>query len=146
MILATTQRIAQMGTFVFDDVENRFIHVSPEFAAIYGRSEEELLAYDGAEYALAHPDDRDHAKRRDRSESQISREPYDLEYRIVRPDGEVRWVREMGETIPGDGKSSAQRGIGAVLDLTDIRTNPTGSLRNNGRSWRLHKVSPVSGM
>lgn len=119
MILATTQRIAQMGTFVFDDVENRFIHVSPEFAAIYGRSEEELLAYDGAEYALAHPDDRDHAKRVI-EESQISREPYDLEYRIIRPDGEVRWVREMGETIPGDGKS-AQRGIGAVLDLTDIR-------------------------
>ncbi len=119
MILATTQRIAQMGTFVFDDAGNRFVHVSPEFAAIYGRSEEELLSYDGAEYSLAHPDDRDHAI--DVIEAaKVSREPYDLEYRIVRPDGGVRWVREMGETITGDGKN-AQRGIGAVLDLTDIR-------------------------
>ncbi|MEM7123462.1 MAG: PAS domain-containing protein [Pseudomonadota bacterium] len=119
MILATAQRIAQMGTFVFDDVANRFVHVSPEFAEIYGRSEDELLSYDGTEYSLAHPDDRDHAK--DVIEAaQVSREPYDLEYRIVRPNGEVRWVREMGETIAGDGET-AQRGIGAVLDLTDIR-------------------------
>ena len=119
MILATTQRIAQMGTFIFDDVANRFVHVSPEFAAIYGRSEEELLTYDGSEYSLAHPDDREHAQRIIEA-AQASREPYDLEYRIIRPDGEVRWVREMGETIDGDGKN-AQRGIGAVLDLTDIR-------------------------
>ena len=119
MILAAAQRIAQMGTFVFDDGLNRFVHVSPEFATIYGRSEDDLLAYDGTEFALCHPDDRDRVEQTV-LETQASGEPYDLEYRIVRPDGGVRWVREMGETIAGDNKTP-QRAIGAVLDLTDFR-------------------------
>ena len=44
-------------------------------------------------------------------------EPYDLELRIARPDGEERWVRTLGEPQGDDGE--VRRVRGAIQDITD---------------------------
>jgi PAS domain S-box-containing protein len=45
---------------------------------------------------------------------------YEAEYRVVRPDGETRWVQARGRALPGrDGR--AERLLGAAYDTTDER-------------------------
>ena len=46
------------------------------------------------------------------------REPYSFEHRIVRPDGNVRYVHQQGETVC-DEEDRPRHLIGTVLDITD---------------------------
>jgi PAS domain S-box-containing protein len=41
---------------------------------------------------------------------------YDIEYRVVRPDGAVRWIAAIGRALPAPG--GGRRLIGTVLDVT----------------------------
>jgi PAS domain S-box-containing protein len=46
--------------------------------------------------------------------------PVETEYRIIRPDGEVRWVRSIVEAIRND-QGHPTRIVGATQDITDVR-------------------------
>ena len=65
---------------------------------------------------FVHPADRALVNRAlDRSIAEVG--PYAADYRIVRPDGEIRWVRARGRSLPGpDG--TASRLVGAAYDTT----------------------------
>ncbi|MGE3317281.1 MAG: ATP-binding protein, partial [Planctomycetaceae bacterium] len=65
---------------------------------------------------LIHPDDR---ARIDQSiQSALAGETaYDVEFRIIRPDGEVRWVLTSGQVVRSGGKP--QRMLGATIDTTE---------------------------
>ena len=117
--LATAQRIAGLGSFVFDDAADRHIYVSPEYAAIHGRSAEELETNLADSLDSVHPDDFERV-RAVHAASQRDAAPYDMEYRILRPDGEVRDLREVGEVVP-DPDGGTPRTIGAVMDITEMR-------------------------
>ncbi len=68
---------------------------------------------------LIHPDDRDRVVEVYESLQKAPR-PYDLEYRIVKPSGEVRYCREVGEpTIGRDGR--LVKFCGTTQDVTDRR-------------------------
>ena len=65
--------------------------------------------------SVIHPDDRDYVER-SVAEAVDARRPYNLEYRILRRDGEVRWVLERGQAQDaGDGR---RRLHGAIFDVT----------------------------
>jgi PAS domain S-box-containing protein len=117
--LATAQRIANLGTYVYDDENDRDVYNSPEFVSIHGRTAEELNVPLEQWVQFVHPDDRMRVLEVHRA-SQADGSPYDLEYRLILPDGALRDVREVGEVVPDpDGKG--QRTIGALIDLTDVR-------------------------
>src|SRR5262249_12346741 len=62
-------------------------------------------------------------------------EPADVEYRVVRPDGSVRWVRDRSFPIKGaDGQ--AYRIVGIAEDVTDKR-NSEKALRESEERFRL---------
>ena len=67
-----------------------------------------------------HPDDRDVTRRRKQRILQRTEDRYQLEYRICRRDGQVRWVMDRGQVIR-DKAGAALRVIGVVLDITDIK-------------------------
>ena len=46
--------------------------------------------------------------------------PYDIEHRVVRPDGTVRWVHEQADIIR-DLQGHPLRMVGTVQDVTDRR-------------------------
>ena len=48
-----------------------------------------------------------------------TREPFVLEYRIVRADGEMRWVLDRGQLVPGPGGRLWMDG--AIFDITERR-------------------------
>lgn len=108
------------GICVWDwDVPNDWVNADARFAALYGVDPE--LAATGAPidafFAGIHPDDRA------RVEAEIGAAMADLgafvsEYRLLRPDGTVRWVSAQGRCIPGpDGRCA--RFLGVSYDITD---------------------------
>jgi PAS domain S-box-containing protein len=71
------------------------LYASPGVAPIFGVDLDTVYADPGALQALIHPDDRDDViGRRDAMTG-----PADFEFRIVRPDGETRWIRTRAEPV-----------------------------------------------
>ncbi|HEV2094101.1 MAG TPA: PAS domain-containing protein, partial [Rubrobacter sp.] len=66
---------------------------------------------------LVHPDDRERV-RRTIDEALDGGKPYDVEHRVVRPDGEVRVVHRRAEVVRDEG-GEALRTIGTVHDITE---------------------------
>jgi PAS domain S-box-containing protein len=113
---------ACVGIYAFDFETDKGIW-SPMFYQIHGLEENEPVPLDDEFiYTGLHPEDR----RRFVEAMKESNNPdgdgiADLEYRIIRPDGEVRWLRLRGQThFTGEGKNK-RPGMtgGAVTDVTD---------------------------
>jgi PAS domain S-box-containing protein len=68
--------------------------------------------------SIVHPDDRPDVERAV-EDATASGEPFEFEYRIVRADGEVRWVLDRGQPVPGPGGRVWMDG--AIVDITDRR-------------------------
>ena len=79
-----------------DLATSNLIFLNPAASKVYGRSVEELLANPDLRLESIHPDDRD---RVELSLSSSLNHSNDLEYRIVQPNGEIRWVWERSRLI-----------------------------------------------
>tara|TARA_B100000989_G_C19533010_1_gene471357 strand:- start:3164 stop:5197 length:2034 start_codon:yes stop_codon:yes gene_type:complete len=77
--------------------------ISPAYEEIWGRSREELYANPELWITYLHPEDADDHNpitvMRDRVAELGSNARYDESYRIVRPDGEIRWILDRGFPI-----------------------------------------------
>ena len=88
--LAEAQRIAHVGHWDYDWLRNR-LRWSDEIYRIFGVTKEESEGTFRDYFARIHPEDR---KLLDRTGEQLLEAgPVPLEHRIVRPDGEVRFVQ-----------------------------------------------------
>lgn len=117
--LRTAAEAAQFGAHEYDVVHDR-THRSPQFLKILGADDADATATFEAGLDFVHPDDRDVTRRRKQRILQRVEDRYRLEYRICRRDGQVRWVMDRGQVIR-DKAGAAQRVIGVVLDITDIK-------------------------
>jgi PAS domain S-box-containing protein len=113
-------RVSNLGIFDHDHLTDT-VYWSPEERAIHGWEAERAPTL--AEFvALLHPEDRERiaaAIRRAHDPAGDGR--FDVEQRIVRPDGEVRWLVTRAQTIfagEGDARHPV-RTVGAVLDATE---------------------------
>jgi PAS domain S-box-containing protein len=90
-------------------------YVSPAFREIWGVPPQEL--YDDSRLWLEHihPDDR--VRVREALPEQVEG-TYDEEYRIDRPDGEVRWIRDRAFPIRDD-EGEVHRVVGVAQDVTE---------------------------
>jgi PAS domain S-box-containing protein len=96
--------------------KNQMIYVSPAYEMIWGRPCAELYANPRHWLAAIHPDDRDrviHAALTKQSEG-----TYDEEYRILRPDGGERWIRDRAFPLRDD-SGVIHRVVGLAEDITD---------------------------
>lgn len=108
---------ARMGTWEYDIVRN-ICWWSERTCEIWGIDYAETLPGD-LRYAFVHPDDRERY-RREVDDAVFSGEPFQIEYRIIRPDGQMRWVllRGVASCAP-DG--TPLRATGIALDNTERR-------------------------
>ena len=92
----------------------RILYISPMYEDIWGRPRERLYA-DRAEWVQAlHPDDRA------RVLATLEAAPdgrFEHEYRIVRPDGGVRWIYDRGFPVL-DAAGRVERMVGIAEDVT----------------------------
>lgn len=104
------------GTWEWDIGADR-ITLSPEVLALHGLPENDAPRGATAYLDLVHPGDRARMEAAFRH-SLATGAPYDLEVRVVRPDGTIRWSHGAGMVVAGtDGRPA--RMLGTSRDITD---------------------------
>jgi PAS domain S-box-containing protein len=96
--------------------KNRMIYVSPAYEKIWGRPCAELYANPRHWLSAIHPDDRDaviHA-----ALTKQTKGTYDEEYRILRPDGSIRWIRDRAFPLRNE-LDEIHRVVGLAEDITE---------------------------
>jgi PAS domain S-box-containing protein len=112
--LLDAQRLAKVGNWELD-LEANSIHWSDEMFRIFGRNEPPH-GFKGF-LKMVHEKDREKLLETN-YRARATGDPLDVEYRIVRPDGEIRFVRSIGEVIK-DQQGAVVRMSGAAQDITD---------------------------
>jgi len=114
--LSIAQHIANIGNWDWN-IQTGDLFWSDQIYRIFGLKVKEFEATYDAFVERVHPDDIDNVN------SAVQRaiekdEKYDVNHRIIRPDGEIRWVHEEGDVIRNE-KDEPVRMLGVVLDITE---------------------------
>ncbi len=118
--LATqAEAITEIGHFVYDEIKQRYLFASPGLARIHGIDDEALvtraISWDG-DLSMIHPEDRERVKKV-YDEFLVRGGDWQVEYRLIRADGEIRWVREIGQAHSMN-HGIPQQTIGVLQDIT----------------------------
>jgi PAS domain S-box-containing protein len=116
--LEKAQEVAHIGSWVANLADNH-VGWSRETHRIFGVSHGEFTGNIEAFFDLVHPDDRE-TVRTATDAAANQRAAYDIEHRILRGDGSVRWVHEKADVIC-DAEGHALRMVGTVQDITERR-------------------------
>jgi PAS domain S-box-containing protein len=110
------------------------VYVSPGFEYIWGRTSEALYRHPKLFLETVHPEDRERVK----SEIIAARErgvAWDHEYRIIRPDGTMRWILNRGFPVRDD--------QGIVTLFTGVATDITEHKAMEGQLLQAQKMEAV---
>ena len=131
--LEEAQRISHVGYWERDLATNHYTW-SDENYRIFGlRPQERLLSFDEVQ-ELLHPADRQ-MRAAAVAEALRGGPRYDVEYRVVRPNGEVRFVRSVGDVVR-DESGRPRRVFGTVQDITERK-------RGEHRRMAQHAVTQI---
>jgi diguanylate cyclase (GGDEF)-like protein/PAS domain S-box-containing protein len=118
------QRFRQIAENVRDvfylvDVQTgRTCYVSPAYQQIWGRSPESAYAHAESWLEALHPDDRTDIQNRWLKD--LAHGVFEYSYRIVRPDGSIRWIETRGFPVR-DAAGKLYRLAGVATDVTERR-------------------------
>ncbi|SFD80084.1 PAS domain S-box-containing protein [Thiohalospira halophila DSM 15071] len=115
--LAEAQQLAGLGSWV-SDLDTGSVRWSDEVYRIFGLRREEWGGTHEAFLERVHPDDRERVQAA--VDAALAGDEYDIEHRIIRPNGRVRHVHQRGR-VDFDARGRALRMIGTVLDVTEPR-------------------------
>ncbi|MDX1814797.1 MAG: PAS domain-containing protein, partial [Thermodesulfobacteriota bacterium] len=101
---------------------SKVVYIGPAYERIWGRTCESLYAQPPSWLAAVHPEDRERmvAKVREKAEGCTGPEKTHTEYRILRPDGEIRWIRSSASSIL-DERGEVCRLCGVAEDITELK-------------------------
>jgi diguanylate cyclase (GGDEF)-like protein/PAS domain S-box-containing protein len=118
--LHRAQALAMIGNWIWDAASDSHVTLSPEGYRIMGFRLDETPVSTAEIYARIHPDDRATAERARERALHDPDYKYDIEFRLVRPDGEVRWLHSVAE-VRYDAAGHADKMLGLVQDVTERR-------------------------
>ncbi len=101
-----------------DPARNEMLYVSPAYETIWGRTCESLYASPRTWLDSIHPDDRKRVI--EAVATKQTNGTYDEEYRIRRPDGEIRWIHDRAFAVR-DSFGAVTRVVGVAVDVTGKR-------------------------
>ncbi len=123
-----------------DPATSRLIYMSPAAEKIYGVPVEEFYRDSRKWHQSVHPEDREKASRY--TALLHERGSVSMEYRIVRPNGEVRWVSDRG-TLAKDEAGRAVRLDGIVVDITEQKRAEGALLESRQRLQSIIQGAPI---
>jgi PAS domain S-box-containing protein len=97
--------------------QNRMLYVSPAYERVWGRSVASLYQQPGSFIDAVFPADRERVLANVLQEDLTRPEEFEIEYRIVRPDGAIRWIRDRGFPMRG-ASGQCPRTAGIAEDIT----------------------------
>jgi PAS domain S-box-containing protein len=117
--LAEAQKLTHTGSWVWDVAKRCALHISEEWYCIYGFDPEEGMRTWEQRGDRIHPDDR--VGQRQAIERAINeKSDYDIEYRILLPNGAVRHLHSVGHPVL-DASGNLVQFVGSSTDITERR-------------------------
>lgn len=117
------EAITDIGYFINDEEVNKFLYVSPGYARIHGMTVDEFMRHVeavGDNLAPVHPKDKQRLLTQIADYIENGHDNFNSEYRVVRPDGEVIWVRERSKSrLKKNGRVTLT--LGVLQDVTEKR-------------------------
>ncbi|HCF29964.1 MAG TPA: hypothetical protein DEV81_22805, partial [Cyanobacteria bacterium UBA11049] len=94
---------------------NQILYISPAYEEIWGRPRQQLYENPASFMDFIHPDDRDRviAARQKQFLAEL-----EIQYRIIRPDGQERWIRDRAFPII-NASGQIERSVGIADDITE---------------------------
>jgi PAS domain S-box-containing protein len=114
------EAITDIGYFLFDEIKDQHLFVSPGQARIVGLGVDEYMRkiISNEDYfSLVHQEDREMIRQAYRNVLE-NHGNWEIEYRVQRPDGDLRWVREVGKAHKRNG-TQVEQTIGVLQDITE---------------------------
>lgn len=102
--------------WITEPQDNKLVYISPAYEDVWGMSCRSLSEVSRMWLDTVHLDDR--ARLVEAAVTVQAGGHYDLEYRIVRPDGEIRWVRDRAFSI-ANVSGEVYRVAGVIDDVTE---------------------------
>lgn len=126
-LLASEERFRQVAdnirAFVWlrDPVSLKFLYANAAYETIWGRPREDLYRNPTSWLDGVHPDDYDRVVSTLEGSHDAA---YELEYRVRRPDGAIRWVWSRGFPVR-DERGAIYRTAGITEDITEQKNSET---------------------
>lgn len=104
--------------WIIDPKMSQILYISPAYQKIWGRSRESLFDNPRSWIESIHPEDRKNViDTIFRTPNEVSSGKNGINYRIIRPDGSIRWI--FGKAFPlTDGGTHVKRIAGIAIDIT----------------------------
>ena len=121
-LLAQSAAMANLGCAVWDYDSEKYITVSEEYAGVYGYTKEEYLAtFNDVEkdHEQVHPEDRERYRVYYKDAGPSNPSP-DIEYRVVRRDGEIRHLRQTRKYV-FDASGERPQSLLSIQDITEYK-------------------------
>src|SRR6266571_4918473 len=128
--------------WIADRSITKLLYINPAYEKVFGRSCESVYERLNSFLDAVHPDDHDNVQRMLERQREGHFEPF--EYRIVRPDGSVRWILRRTFPILND-KGEIYRVAGLGQDITGRKRAEEG-LSNLRRELELTMESMEEGV
>ena len=110
-------KAGRVGTYAYD-ADTEIMQISDGYAAIHGFPEGTTEIARSECLAGAHPDDIGRVEQFRSDAFRDRRREYNVEYRVIRPGGELRWV-ETRCFLSFSGGGHPHRVVGVSIDITD---------------------------
>ncbi len=116
---------------MMEPARQSLVYLSRSYADVWGRDAAELMANPALFWQSVHPDDRAMLR-------QVQQEPLDghrsIEYRILRPDGEVRWIE--AHLFPVYNPEGIMYRVGGIASDVTVRKETEQRLRASEERFR----------
>jgi PAS domain S-box-containing protein len=140
--LAQAQRIAHLGHWE-RDLDCDRIRWSDETYRIFGLPPQESIIDFNQFEELIHPADRERV-RQTITETLAGGPRYDVEYRIIQPDGEIRFVHSQGDVVK-DNSGQPRHMFGTAQDITEQK-RAEQALREAEHKYRAIFENAIEGI
>src|SRR6202521_3023954 len=116
--LAEAQRLTRTGSWAWNVVTRQSVYWSQENYRLFGFDPEGDIPSDEAFYHRVHPEDRDRVRREVFLERPEEGSHFDVVFRIVLPDGAIKYVRSTGHPVRNISGDLLEY-VGTSIDVTE---------------------------
>ncbi len=118
------------------------LRARPQFFRIMGLEPTDRPVSIETTRRLRHPQDRARVLQAMQDAAASGNDSYQVEYRIIRPDGEVRWILGRGRFVR-DANGTVVRSSGVDIDISDRKLAEAALRESEERFRRLFEQSPL---
>jgi PAS domain S-box-containing protein len=118
--LAEAQKLTHTGSWVWNVADGKAVHLSEEFYRIFGFDPADGAPAWEKRIELVHPEDRLKCKGTI-ERAIVDKADYDMEFRILVPNGMVKWIRSVGHPMISDA-GDLEQFVGSSTDITERKS------------------------